>query len=323
MRRAWMPSSPLRALKAQLPETKVSYVSGDNMDEASSAAKSADVAIVFGYQWESEGFDLKTLALDSSQNNLIDAVAAANPRTIVVLETGSPATMPWVDKVAGVIEAWYPGIRGADALANIITGKVNPSGKLVITFPKSDADLPHPNLVLPPPESDPRSPGPGGDPSAFMSRTASGLPAFQVYYDEKLKVGYKWYDAEKKAVLFPFGFGLSYTTFAYSGMSVTPGDPLTVSFTVKNIGSRAGTEISEVYTSFPETAGEPPKRLIGWSRADLGAGQSKQVSISINRDRLDVYDEASDSWKLVPGSYRVMAGGSSQDLPLRKDVTLP
>jgi len=309
-------------MKAQLPETKVSYVSGDNLDEASTAAKSADVAIVFGYQWESEGFDLKTLALDDSQNKLIEAVAAANPRTIVVLETGSPATMPWVDKVAGVIEAWYPGIRGADALANIITGKVNPSGKLAITFPKSDADLPHPNLVLPPPESDPRFPGSGGDISAFMSRMSQGLPAFQVYYDEKLKVGYKWYDAEKKVVLFPFGYGLSYTTFAYSGLSVSPGDTLTVSFTVKNTGSRAGTEISQVYTSFPEPAGEPPKRLIGWSRTDLGPGESKQVSIPISRDRLYVYDEASDNWKLVPGNYTMMAGGSSQDLPLRKDVTL-
>lgn len=322
MRQAWMPSSPLRALKAQLPGANVSYVSGDNIDEASSAAKGADVAIVFGYQWESEGFDLKTLALGDSQNKLIEAAAVANPRTIVVLETGSPATMPWVDKVAGVIEAWYPGIRGADALANIITGKVNPSGKLAITFPKGDADLPHPNLVLPPPESDPRFPGPGGDISAFMSRMSQGLPPFQVYYDEKLKVGYKWYDAEKKPVLFPFGFGLSYTTFAYSALSVTPGDPLTVSFTVKNTGSRAGTEISEVYTSLPEAAGEPPKRLIGWSRTELGPGESKQVAIPINRDRLNIYDEASDSWKLLPGSYTVMAGGSSQDLPLRKDVAL-
>ena len=322
IRQAWMPSSPLRALKAQLPGTKVSYLSGENLDEASAAAKSADVDIVFGYQWESEGLDLKTLALDEAQNKLIEAVAAANPRTIVVLETGSPATMPWVDKVAGVIEAWYPGIRGAEAIASVITGKVNPTGKLAVTFPKSDADLPHPNLVLPPPESDPRFPGPGGDISAFMSRMSQGLPAFQVHYDEKLNVGYKWYDAERKSVLFPFGYGLSYTTFAYSGMAVTPGNTLTVSFTVKNTGSRVGTEISEVYTSFPEAAGEPPKRLIGWSRTDLAPGESKQVSIPINCDRLDVYDEASDSWKLVPGSYTVMAGGSSQDLPLRKDVIL-
>ncbi len=321
-RPSWLPSSPLRALKAQLPAAKVSYVSGENLEDASSVAKAADVAIVFAYQWESEGFDLTSLDLSEEQNKLIEVVAAANPRTIVVLETGSPATMPWIDKVAGVIEAWYPGIRGAEAVANILTGKVNPSGKLVITFPKSDADLPHPKLVLPPPESAPKFPGPGGDISSFMSLMSKGLPPFQIAYDEKLKVGYKWYDAEKKPVLFPFGYGLSYTTFSYSGLTVTPGDVSTVSFTVSNKGARAGTEIAEVYTTLPEAAGEPPKRLIGWSRIDLKPGESKQVSVPVSRDRLTIYDEASDSWKLVPGVYNIMAGGSSQDLPLHKDVTL-
>ena len=322
LRPAWLPSSPLRAFKAQFPGSKVSYIAGDKLDEASSAAKGADAAIVFAYVWESEGFDLKTLDLPDDQNKLIEAVAAANPRTIVVLETGSPATMLWVDKVAGVVEAWYPGIRGAEALANIVSGKVNPSGKLAITFPKSDADLPHPKLVMPPPESEPKFPGPGGDFSEFMKIMAKGLPPFQTYYDEKLKVGYKWYDAEKKPLLFPFGFGLSYTTFAYSGLSVSGEDAPTVAFTVKNTGSRAGTEIAEVYSSLPEAAGEPPKRLIGWNRIELGPGESKQVTVSVSRDRLSIYDEASDSWKLVPGSYNVMVGGSSQDLPLHKEITL-
>src|SRR5215472_7074636 len=149
MRQKWLPSSPLRALKAQLPSAKVTYVSGENLEQASAAANSAEVAVVFGYQWESEGSDLKSLDLSEEQNKLIDAVATANPPTLVVLETGSPATMPWVEKAAGVVEAWYPGIRGADALASIIAGKVNPSGKLAITFPNSDADLPHTKLVLP------------------------------------------------------------------------------------------------------------------------------------------------------------------------------
>ena len=168
--------------------------------------------------------DLKSLDLGDDQNKLIETVAAANPKTIVVLETGSPATMPWIDKVAGVVEAWYPGIRGAEALANLLTGEVNPSGKLAITFPKSDADLPHPTLVLPPPASQPQRPAPGADISSFMAMMAKGLPPFETYYDEKLKVGYKWYDAEKKPVLFPFGFGLSYTTYAYSGLTVKNGD---------------------------------------------------------------------------------------------------
>jgi beta-glucosidase len=155
-----------------------------------------------------------------------------------------------------------------------------------------------------------------------MSTMAKGLPPFQVYYDEKLKVGYKWYDAEKKPVLFPFGFGLSYTSFEYSGLSVSGQNAPSVTFTVKNTGSRAGTEIAEVYCSLPRAAEEPPKRLVGWSRVELGQGESKQVTVAISRDRLSIYDEGSDSWKVLPGSYTLMVGGSSQDLPLRKDIAL-
>jgi beta-glucosidase len=321
LRPAWMPSSPLRALQAKLPAAKVSYNSGDDLAAAAAAAKSADVAIVFAYQWESEGFDLQTLDLSAEQNKLIETVAAANPKTVVVLETGSPATMPWVDKVAGVVEAWYPGIRGAEALANILTGTVNPTGKLAITFPKSDADLPHPKLVMPPPESEMRFDAPGADISNIMAMMAKGLPAFQTYYDEGLKVGYKWYDAEKKQALFPFGFGLSYTTYAYSGLSVTLGDSTSVSFTVKNTGKRAGTEIAQVYASLPDSAGEPPKRLIGWARIELAPGESKQVSVPVAQNRLTVYDEGTDSWKLVPGNYSIKVGGSSQDLPLEKTIS--
>jgi beta-glucosidase len=322
MHPVWLPSSPLHALTAKLPSAKVSYVSGDDLAAAAAAAKQADVAIVFAYQWESEGMDLPTLNLAAEQNTLIETVAAANPKTIVVLETGSPATMPWVDKVAGVVEAWYPGIRGAEALASLLTGQVNPTGKLAITFPKSDADLPHPTLILPPPESEPNYAAMGGDISNFMSIMAKGMPAFQTTYDEKLKVGYKWYDAEKKPVLFPFGFGLSYTTYAYSGLTVKTGETLAVSFTVKNTGKRAGTEIAQVYASLPDSAGEPPKRLIGWARVELAPGESKQVSIPVEQERLTTYDEGSDGWKLVPGNYNVLAGGSSQDLPLHQQVAL-
>lgn len=321
-RHVWLPSSPLRALTASLPSSKVTYVSGEDLPAAAAAAKAAAVAIIFAYQPESEGMDLKSLDLDEDQTNLIEAVAAANPKTIVVLETGSPATMPWIDKVAGVVEAWYPGIRGAEALAELLTGAVNPSGKLAITFPKSDADLPHPTLVLPPPTSQPARPAPGADISSFMAMMAKGLPPFETYYGEKLKVGYKWYDAEKKPVLFPFGFGLSYTTYTYSGLTVKNSDGLTVSFTVKNTGQRAGTEIAQIYTSLPDEAGEPPKRLIGWARVELAAGESKVVTIPVDHDHLTVFDESTDQWKLVPGSYTIMAGGSSQDLPLHHQLTL-
>jgi beta-glucosidase len=323
MRQTWMPSSPLRSLTAKLPSATVSYNSGDDLTAAADAAKKANIAIVFAYQWESEGMDLKTLELSDEQNKLIETVAAANPKTIVVLESGSPVTMPWIDKVAGVVEAWYPGIRGAEALADLLTGNANPTGKLAITFPKSDADLPHPTLELPPPTSQPSRPAPGADISSFMAMIAKGLPAFETYYDEKLKVGYKWYDAEKKPVLFPFGFGLSYTTYAYSGLTVRGGESKEVSFTVRNTGKRAGTEIAEVYTSLPDAAGEPPKRLIGWARVELAPGESKKVSVPVDHDRLTIYDESSNSWKLVPGSYNVMVGGSSQELPLHQQITLP
>ena len=322
IRPAWLPSSPLRALTAKLPGTKVSFVSGDDLEAAVAAAKAADVAIVFGYQWESEGNDLMTLDLAPEQNKLIAAVAAANPKTVVVLETGSPATMPWVDQAAGVVEAWYPGIRGAEALANLLTGEVNPTGKLAITFPKSDADLPHPKLVTPPPSSEINFAAAGADISNIMSLMAKGLPPFQTYYDEKLKVGYKWYDAEKKPVLFPFGFGLSYTSYAYSGLKINSGEAVGVTFTVRNTGQRRGTEIAEIYASLPDAAGEPPKRLIGWARVELAPGESKEVSVPVNRDRLTIFDEASDSWKLVPGNYAVLVGGSSQDLPLHEQFSL-
>jgi beta-glucosidase len=147
------------------------------------------------------------------------------------------------------------------------------------------------------------------------------VPDYGVAYDEGVKVGYKWYDAEKNPVLFPFGFGLSYTTYAYSALHVEPGDTTTVSFTVKNTGKRAGTEIAQVYAALPDAAGEPPKRLIGWTRVELAPGESKQVSIPVTRDRLTIYDEPSDSWKLVPGKYTIRAGGSSQALPLEQPIT--
>ena len=323
VRQQWLRDSPLKALMTALPSANVTFNSGNDVEAAATAAKHADVAIVFAWQWESEGFDLPTLDLSKEQNELIEAVAAANPKTVVVLETGSPATMPWIDKVAGVVELWYPGIRGAVALANILAGKVNPTGKLAITFPKNDDDLPHPKLVLPPPESQMNfRAAPGGDISSMMARVAKGLPPFQVYYDEGLKVGYKWYDAEKKPVLFPFGFGLSYTTYAYSALSVKTGDSLSISFKIKNTGQRAGSEIAQVYAGFPEAASEPPKRLIGWARVDLAPGEEKQITVSADRSQLSVYDEGSDSWKLIPGNYNVQAGRSSRDLPLHQDVTL-
>jgi len=309
----WFPGSPQRAIGNKIPPAPIKFNSGADPAAAAALAKTCDVAIVLVDQWTSEGMDLPNLSLPDNQDALIAAVAAANPKTIVVLETGTAVTMPWAGQVAGILEAWYPGSKGADALANILFGDVNPSAKLPMTFPMSEADLPHPTVVQPPP----RSQG-----SAPVMRTEGAKPTFSVTYDEGLKVGYKWYDAEKKPVLFPFGFGLSYTTYAYSGLTVTPGAQTSVTFTVKNTGSRAGIEIAQVYVSLPDSAQEPPKRLVGWSRVSLAAGESKQVTVSIDPKYLSIFDESGDKWKLVPGSYTFKVGGSSQELPLSKAVNL-
>ncbi len=307
----WFPTSPLKAVKAKAPSADVKFDSGANPASAAALAKSSDIAIVFVHQWMSEGMDLPNLSLPDNQDALIAAVAAANPRTIVVLETGTAVTMPWIDKVSGVLEAWYGGSKGADAVANVLFGDVNPSAKLPMTFPLSVNDLPHTTVVQPPVR------GRGPESGAVLTS-----PTFDVHYDEGLKVGYKWYDAEKKPVLFPFGYGLSYTNYSYSKLKVTPGDQTTVTFTVKNSGKRAGQETAQVYAALPAGSGEPPKRLVGWTKIQLNPGESKDVTLTVPAMYLSIYDEASQGWKLLPGSYTFMAGTSSKDLPLSATVTL-
>ncbi len=312
-------SSPLKAIMQKAPGASVKFDAGTDTASAAALAKSSDVAIVFVVQHESEGSDLASLSLPDNQDALIAAVAAANPHTIVVLETGSPVTMPWIDKVSAVIEAWYPGIRGGEALANILFGDVNPSGKLVLTFAKSEADLPRPQLVKQPaPPANPDKPeGAPAIPGFRMNSTK-----FDVKYDEGLKVGYKWYDAEKKDPLFPFGFGLSYTTFAYSDVKASAGDGVTVTFKVKNTGKRAGEEVAQVYVTLPASTQEPPKRLIGWSKVALAPGESKEVTVHAEPLYLSIYNVEKNGWELVPGEYKVLVGSSSRDLPLHADVKL-
>lgn len=312
----WFPTSPLKAIRAAAPRANVQYDSGADPATAGAFAQAADVAIVFAYQWESEGMDLDNLSLPGNQDALIAKVAAANPHTIVVLETGGPVTMPWADQVSGILETWYGGSRGAEAVARVLFGEVNPSGKLPITFPKSEADLPHASIIKPPPASTTN-----GEPDDWK-KIAAGLPAFQTTYDEGLKVGYKWYDSEHKDVLFPFGFGLSYATYSYSDLTVTPGKSVSVSFIVTNTGNRAGSEIAEVYAALPDNANEPPKRLVGWSKITLGAGESKTVTVDVDRKYLSIFNVERDAWQLLPGVYTFMVGGSSQSLPLTEPVNL-
>jgi beta-glucosidase len=313
----WFPSSPLKAIQAKAPHATIQYDPGTDLSAAAALAKRADVAIVFAYQWESEGMDLDSLTLPEHQDDLIAKVAAANPHTVVVLETGSPTTMPWVGQVNGILEAWYAGSRGAEAVANVLFGDVNPTAKLPLTFPMRDADLPHPTIVKPPVASTTVD----GDPDAWK-KIAAGLPAFQISYEEGLKVGYKWYDAEKKPVLFPFGYGLSYTTYSYSNLRVEPGKKVRLTFTLKNTGNRDGAEIAEVYAALPPNADEPPKRLVGWSKVKLGAGESREVTVEIDHHYLSIFNTDQDAWQLLPGEYTFLVGGSSQSLSLRQSVTL-
>ena len=313
----WFPTSPLKSVRAKAAGASVQFDSGADPSSAATLAKNSDVAIVFAYQWESEDMDLPTLSLPEHQDDLIAKVAAANPHTIVVLETGGPVTMPWAGQVSAILEAWYAGSAGSDAVANVLFGNVNPSGKLPLTFPRSDADLPHPQIIKPGADSKP-------DPNSSepWKQIAAGLKPFQIHYDEGVKVGYKWYDAENKAVLFPFGYGLSYTTYSYSNLRVTAGKTPSVAFTVTNTGNRAGAEVAEVYASLPASASEPPKRLVGWSKVHLKPGESKEVTVDVDPKYLSIYSTDQHGWQLIPGEYRFMVGGSSQDLPLKESVSL-
>jgi beta-glucosidase len=295
--KVWFPDSPLEAMKAKAPEATFTFSAGDDIAAAVAAAKAAEVAVVFAWQWESEGMDLPNLSLPEGQDKLIAAVVAANPRTVVVLETGTAVTMPWLEQTGAVVEAWYGGSKGGDAIANVLFGDVNPSGKLPMTFPRSEADLPRTTVAQPP----------KGVPPGKLS--------FVVDYSEGAKVGYKWYEAEKKAVLFPFGYGLSYTRFKYSGLKVNA-DGTEVSFTLTNAGERKGAEVAEVYAMLPDAAGEPWKRLVGWQKVSLAAGESREVRVATEGLAMSVWDEAAKKFVKPAGVYKVMVGGSSAESPL-------
>jgi beta-glucosidase len=309
----WFPTSPLKALQAKLPNMKIDFDPGTDPKSAANLAKGADLAIVFASQWLSEGMDVPSLSLPDNQDALIEQIASVNPHTIVVLETGTAVTMPWIDKVAGVVEAWYAGSSGQKALANILVGEVNPAGKLPLTFPRSEADLPHPDRPMIPAESQAHA-ADGADKGA-PTTNASVHSGYAVHYEEGSEVGYKWYEVQHKQPLFAFGFGLSYTTYAYSGLSVDSAAK-TVRFTVNNTGKRAGTEIAEVYARLPKGADEPYKRLAGWKRVTLAPGESQSITIAIDPRVLQTFDEANDRWIFAPGEYQVLVGGASDDTPL-------
>jgi beta-glucosidase len=292
------PISPLQALAKRAATAGDSIVTADGSDPTAAAAVAhqASVAIVFAYDQEREGFDRPDLNLPNGQDQLIEQVSQANPNTVVVLDSGGPVLMPWLGQVAAVLEAWYPGEQDGNAIAAILFGDVNPSGRLPQTFPPSTAAVPASSVD--------QWPGSGDGQDASFT--------------EGLDVGYRWYDAHKVTPLFPFGYGLSYTSFAYSHLRIARSKAqLAVSFTVRNTGARAGAEVAQLYVDDPAAAGEPPKQLQGFQKVYLRAGRSARLTIALTRRSFSVWDTASQSWRTTPGLYRILVGASSRDIRLR------
>ena len=284
----FLPSAPVAALKRELPGARVSFDAGTELGAAAALAAKAEVAIVFVTQHDSEGYD-GSLQLAGNQDALVAAVANANPRTIVVVESGGAVLMPWLSQVPAVLEAFYPGIRGGQAIARILTGKVNPSGHLPISFPASAAQLAHPVL-----------PGLGKPNETPVAIT----------YDEGAAIGYKWYDVKGYRPLFAFGHGLSYTSFSSSGLAArAEARAITVSFSLRNTGKRAGKGLAQVYVApadWKDLGWEAPKRLGAFAKLDLQPGQAKNVELTVDPRLLATYEAAGDNWHIRAGDYRVM-----------------
>lgn len=298
-------SSPLQAIRAIAPQADVTFSSAQDRASAAAAAAAADVAIVFATQWRTEAMDLETLALPDDQDALIAAVAAANPRTVVVLETGGAVLMPWLDDVAAVLAAWYPGQRGGEAIARILFGAVNPSGRLPITFPAAPEQAPRP---LPPGLCELRE----RDAAQQAGDKDARIRPFVVDYVEGANVGYRWFDANGLTPLFPFGFGLSYTSFHYDDFDVTSGDLPRVSLTVANTGQRPGTDVVQVYVEARDGAGVRSWRLAGFSRVALAPGAARRIEIELEARTFARWDDTAGAWQWEE-RLPVAIGRSSRD----------
>ena len=306
--RFYLPSAPLAALKEQFPQASVNFDDGTDPERAARAARDADVVIVFAEQFRYEGRDVPSLALPDNQDQLIDRVATANKRTVVVLETGGPVAMPWIDRVPAVVQAWYPGNRGGQAIARVLSGAVNPSGRLPVTFPVAVGQLPNPVL-------------PGQDLiDAAQGKDVRTLPKDQqvlpVTFPEGSDVGYRWYARKGLKPLFPFGHGLSYTTFQTSAPKLSG---TTATFTVRNTGKRAGSDVAQLYLVSRTSQAE--RRLVGFQRVDLAPGQAKQVVLDIDPRLLADWKDG--GWDMPAGRYRFATGESAERLGRAVAVSLP
>jgi beta-glucosidase len=301
--------SPLDGIRRRAGTgAQVVYAEGSDLAAAAKTAGDARIALVFVHTDETEGKDRPNLELPGNQDQLIETVAVANKHTIVVLDTGGPVLMPWADKVAGIIEAWYPGQEDGNAIAAILYGDVNPSGKLPLTFPRAADAIPTAK----------KDQWPGVDGRSI--------------YSERLDVGYRWYDATNTQPLFPFGFGLSYTTFAVSHLAVEPAnvqlnsdaaaEKVNIRLDVTNTGKRKGAEVVQVYVGQPAANGEPPHQLRGFAKVQLEPGETKPVSIDLDARSFSTFDPSQHRWIIRDGTYQIMAGTSSRDLPLHSTVTV-
>ncbi|WP_294074254.1 glycoside hydrolase family 3 protein [Sphingomonas sp.] len=301
----YLPSPPLAALQHELPRAQIAFDPGANPASAAALASKSDVAIVFVTQHDSEGSD-GSLTLTANQDALVSAVAQANPRTVVVIESGGAVFMPWLAQVPAVLEAFYPGIRGGAAIARILTGKVNPSGHLPISFPASPDQFAHPAIA-----------GAG---------LPDGTPA-HVTYDEGAAIGYKWYDLKGYRPLFAFGHGLAYTSFAASGLTATAdGRSLAARFAIRNTGRRRGKAVSQLYVApadWQAAGWEAPKRLGAFTKTELKPGQSRIVTLVVDPRLLATYEAANDRWHIRAGTYRLLLGDASDAQMQTAEVRLP
>jgi beta-glucosidase len=292
------PSSPLQAIAALAPEAKVEYASGADRAAAVKLAAASDVVVIFVTQWATESEDV-ALTLPDNQDGLILAIAATNKPTVVVLQTGGAVYMPWIDKVRGVLEVWYPGTSGGEAIANLLFGEVNPSGHLPISFLRDATQLARKDLT----------------------ETKSGKKSGLATYNEGAAVGYKWHDLKKSPPLFAFGHGLSYSRFTYHDLEIKNYSPcLLASFTVHNAGKREGMVVPQIYVAPVAGGWEAPKRLGGWKKMHLAPGASAGAEVCVDLRLLATFDATNRTWNIANGAYRVLLGASAEDIQSEASV---
>jgi beta-glucosidase len=291
--------SPVAELRKQFPKAEILTEPGESPVDAAALARRADVAVVFAWKAESEGHDHGDLSLPWGQRQIIEAVIAANPNTVVVLQTGNAVEMPWKDQARGIVQAWYSGNVGGRAIADVLSGRVNPSGRLPITFYTGVDQTPHPEL-----------PGFG---------TPINTPTV-IRYHEGAEVGYRWLAHTGAKPSYSFGHGLSYTSFAYSDLKVSGGETITASFTVANTGQRDGADVPQLYLT--DAPGEKRMRLLGFERVELRPGESRQVTLTADPRLLARFDGGANQWRIAEGAHAVALGRSATDLVLTGSANL-